>query len=359
MRMLLAGGGTGGHLFPAVALAERLVAEESDAQVLFVGTGQGIEARVVPELGYDLETVDISGFSGKGILKKLGVMAKLAKSIRQGRRILETFSPDIVVGVGGYASAPMVIAASLAGVPVVLHEQNAIPGLTNRLLGRRAGRVCVSFEQTLASFRNAELTGNPLRGGMEDCPETSDESTTLLVFGGSRGAHAINRAVCAALPHLAGWQGRLEIIHQTGDEDLAFVQDAYRAAGWRQAEVIPFINDMAAVYRKSNLVVCRAGATSIAELTACGRPAILIPFPHAANDHQRANAAALAERGAALMMEQKDVDGEKLAAVVGGLLADRGTLKRMAGAARSLGKRGAAGRILEICRELVRANGEK
>ncbi len=353
MRMLLAGGGTGGHLFPAVALAERLMLEESDAEILFVGTERGIEARLLPELGWPLEIVDIKGFSGKGLLAKFEVMTKLIKSIKQGIAILKQFTPDIVVGVGGYASAPMVIAARFKGVPIVLHEQNAIPGLTNRMLGRWAKKVCVSFDQTGNAFANAVVTGNPLRGELEQCPETETEKMTLLVFGGSRGARAINEAVCDALANLNDWNGKLEIIHQTGEEDFAKVERQYIEAGWTNSEITPFINDMASVYRQASLIVCRAGATTIAELTACGRPAILIPYPHAANDHQRANAEALAVKGAALMMDQKDVDGAKLAAVIGGLLKAPEELKSMGRVARSLGKKGAAEQIVAICRQII------
>jgi UDP-N-acetylglucosamine--N-acetylmuramyl-(pentapeptide) pyrophosphoryl-undecaprenol N-acetylglucosamine transferase len=353
MRMLLAGGGTGGHLFPAVALAEKLMKDEPDAEVLFVGTERGIEARVLPELGWPLKTVDIKGFSGKGLLAKAEVMMKMIKSVKQGKAILKQFAPDIVVGVGGYASAPLVLAAKMQGVPVVLHEQNAIPGLTNRLMGRWAERIFVSFDQTRHAFNNAVVTGNPLRGELENCPETETENLKLLVFGGSRGARAINDTLCDALPGLKGWEGRLTIVHQTGEEDYESVQERYATAGWGDAEISPFINDMASVYRQASLIVCRAGATTIAELTACGRPAILIPFPYAANDHQRANAEALAVKGAALMMDQQDVNGEKLAAVINGLLSAPEELKSMGRVARSLGKAGAAAQILENCREII------
>ena len=187
MRLLLAGGGTGGHLFPAVALAEKLKQQVASAEVLFVGTKLGIEYRVLPELGWNLETVNISGFTGKGLMAKLAVIAKLGQSILQGRRILKRFCPDIVVGVGGYASAPLVIAAKTLSLPTLLHEQNAIPGLTNRLLARWADRVCVAFEQTTTAFSGvkAVMTGNPLRSGMTDCPQADGKVPTLLVFGGS------------------------------------------------------------------------------------------------------------------------------------------------------------------------------
>lgn len=355
MRLLLAGGGTGGHLFPAVALAEQLLAEESEAEVLFVGTKRGIEARILPELGLPLATVDIKGFSGKGLMAKLEVIFMLAKSVKNGISILKSFTPDVVIGVGGYASAPMVIAAKLRGVPVVLHEQNAIPGLTNRLLARWAARICVSFAETVDAFPHSktELTGNPLRGSLENCPESESDQPMLLVFGGSRGARAINAAMVEALASLTEWNNRLEIVHQTGEEDVEMVRQKYTDAGWSKVTVTPFINDMAEVYRRAHLVVCRAGATTVAELTACGRPALLIPYPHAAADHQSANARALASKGAALMLDQKEVTGTRLAAIISGLLQEPEELASMARIAGSLGRKGAAGRIIEICRQLM------
>ena len=355
MRLLLAGGGTGGHLFPAVALAQRLMATDAGAKVLFVGTRRGIEARVLPELGLPLETVKIRGLVGQGLRGKLRLPFQLAGSMRQAARILDRFKPDVVLGVGGYASGPALLAAKLKGIPCVIHEQNAWPGLTNRLLARWAERVCLSFSEADRAFNRGRtiLTGNPLRSGMEDCPPLPADNLTLLVFGGSRGARAINRAVVGALPHLSAFRGRLRIHHQTGEADLKEVQDGYRQAGWEDAEVVAFIHDMAAAYARSHLVICRAGATTLAELTVCGRPAILIPYPHAAADHQTANALMLSRRGAGLLLPQSDLTSECLARMAGDLLQDRTRLMSMAGVARSLAKRGAADLILNECRRLA------
>lgn len=355
MKLLLAGGGTGGHLFPAVALAETLKSQDAEAQVLFVGTKNGLEYRVLPKLGWDLKTVNISGFTGKGLITKMVVIAKLGQSIFQGRKILKSFRPDAVIGVGGYASAPLVIAAKTMRLPVLLHEQNAIPGLTNRLLARWADRVCVAFEQSVEQFSGvrAIVTGNPLRAGISDCPDVNGDPPTLLVFGGSRGARAINDSICAALPQLMKLQPELRLIHQTGEEDLARVRSVYAEAGCKNARIESFIDDMPAVYRQADLVVCRAGATTIAELTACGRPSILIPYPHAAGDHQKANALALAESNAAIMLEQKSLYSELLAETVNGLFTDRLQLQSMASAARRQGKTDAAETILDICREII------
>jgi UDP-N-acetylglucosamine--N-acetylmuramyl-(pentapeptide) pyrophosphoryl-undecaprenol N-acetylglucosamine transferase len=355
MKLLLAGGGTGGHLFPAVALAETLKEQDASAEVLFVGTKNGLEYQVLPELGWSLETVNISGFTGKGLMAKITVVSKLGKSVWQGRRILKKFRPDIVVGVGGYASAPLVLAAKTMKLPTLLHEQNAIPGLTNRLLARWADRVCVAFEQTISAFTGVSviLTGNPLRAGMTDCPEGVREPLTLLVFGGSRGARAINDAMCVALPKILQANPVLQVIHQTGVDDLQRVNTVYENIADANVRVEAFIHDMSTVYRDASLVVCRAGVTTVAELTACGRPAVMIPYPHAAADHQKANAVAMVEKKAAVMLEQTELSGESLANIVNEMLQNRSHLNAMAEAARMQGTNDAAEKILDICREII------
>lgn len=356
MKMLLAGGGTGGHLFPAVALAQRLLETEPKGEVLFVGTERGIEARILPELNLPLETIDISGFVGKGFGGKLALLPQLYRSVRQSLQLLDRFRPQVVVGVGGYASGPVLMAAALKGYPTLIHEQNAWPGLTNRLLARWADRVCLSFAEADRAFHRGRtmLTGNPLRSGMEDCPPIPAGDPLLLVFGGSRGARAINQAMVDALPLLEKEGGRFSILHQTGAEDLEWVREEYRQAGWDPESVVPFIHDMAGAYARAHLVLCRAGATTVAEVTACGRPAIMVPFPHAAADHQTANARALARKGAALLLPQAELTAERLARLAGGLLGDRDSLLAMAGTARSLGKRGATDLILQECRAIAR-----
>lgn len=352
MRLLLAGGGTGGHLFPAVALAEQLRREEPESAVLFVGTARGLESRLLPELGWPLRTVPMSGWAGLGLAERLKVPGRLLASLSQSRRILKEFHPDVVVGVGGYASLPVLLAARLAGIPYLVHEQNAWPGLANRLLGGGAERVCLSFAEAGKGFRGARLavTGNPVRAAMESCPPLTSEPLQLLVFGGSHGARAINRALLEALPALAAWRGTLSIVHQTGRADLDEVSAGYRAAGWTGVEVTPFITDMATAYARASLVVCRAGATTLAELTACGRPAVLIPYPFAANNHQEANAAALAAKGAAIMLVQRELKADSFAALLDGLLRDPARLTAMGAASRALSRPGAAARLLAECR---------
>jgi UDP-N-acetylglucosamine--N-acetylmuramyl-(pentapeptide) pyrophosphoryl-undecaprenol N-acetylglucosamine transferase len=355
MRLLLAGGGTGGHLFPAIALAEQLKQEDPQSEILFVGTERGLEARMLPELGWTLKTIEMSGWAGLGLLVRLQVLGKLVKSFRQSRTILQEFRPEVVVGVGGYASVPVLLAAKTLKIPYLVHEQNAWPGLANRLLGRWAKRVCLSFSEADRAFHQSAtvLTGNPVRAAMEACPPIKEDKSCLLVFGGSQGARAINRAVVAALPYLDEWREKLEIVHQSGALDYEETLRGYQENGWPNVNVQPFINDMAQAYEKATLIICRAGATTLAELTACGRPAVLVPYPHAAAGHQSVNAQAMAAKGAALMMEETDLTAERLATLVSGLLHDRVSIMSMAAAAKGLARRGAAARLLRECRAVL------
>ena len=360
MRLLLAGGGTGGHLFPAIALADQLKQEEPQSEVLFIGTEKGLEARMLPELGWTLETIEMSGWAGLGLFSRLKVLGKLMKSFAQSRKIICRFRPDVVVGVGGYASVPALLAAKTLGIPYLVHEQNVWPGLANRLLGRWASRVCLSFDEADRAFHRSAtvLTGNPVRAAVENCPSIPAEGLCLLVFGGSQGARAINRTMVAALPHLAEWREKLEIVHQSGTPDYEETLRAYRENGWPNADVRPFIDDMAQAYAKATLVVCRAGATTLAELAACGRPALLVPYPYAAAGHQSVNAQAMAARGAALMMAEADLTSERLAKLISGLLYDRSSLLSMAATAKRMAQRGAAARLLHECRAVVLETGK-
>jgi UDP-N-acetylglucosamine--N-acetylmuramyl-(pentapeptide) pyrophosphoryl-undecaprenol N-acetylglucosamine transferase len=356
MKMLLAGGGTGGHLFPAVALAEQLLREHPEAEVLFVGTRQGIESRILPRLGFPLRTIDISGFVGKGLGAKLALLPRLIRSLAQSRAVVRDFDPDVVVGVGGYAAGPVLAAARLLRYPALIHEQNARPGLTNRILAPWVDRVCLSFEDTAEAFKRVPtvVTGNPVRTALVHSHALSEGMPTLLIFGGSRGARAINDAVLDTLPELESMRGRIRLLHQTGDEDLERVRAGYRAVGWDDEGVVSFIEDMAAAYRQAHLVLCRAGATTLAELTACGRAAILVPYPHAAGDHQTDNARALAERGAALLLPQSELTPQRLGQLLRELLPDRDLLTSMARSAHALGRRDAAEALLEQCRQVAR-----
>lgn len=356
MRMLLAGGGTGGHLFPAVALAQRLLETDATAQVLFVGTTAGIEATILSELELPLATIEISGIAGRGWLERLRILPVLLKSVLQSKNILQKFQPDVVVGVGGYASGPALLAARLLGIPFLIHEQNAQFGLTNRFLARWAQRICLSFPPRSGNSlpQRTVLTGNPVRRGIAEVGKIPDGGRTLLVFGGSRGAQAINDAVVAALPELKKRCPELRIIHQTGSTDFERIAAAYRRLNLSTDDLTPFIQDMANAYAHAHLVLCRSGATTLAELAAAGRPAVLIPYPYAAADHQTANARLLADQGAAHLLPQSELSAATLERLLGTLLDDRPTLLRMGHIARSLGQPAAVDKLLAECHNIAR-----
>lgn len=305
---MIAGGGTGGHFFPGLAVAQALLRQRPDADIRFVGGRSGIEARLAPKYGFPLLALPLSGFAGMGLTQRVSALLRLPVAVGRCAALCLTWRPKAVLGVGGYASFPMGIAALLTGTPLALLEQNVTPGLANRILGRMAAFVAVSFPQTLAHFPGrGRLTGNPVRQGMTALPEPAATAPfRLLVFGGSRGARALNEAVVAALPELKAFPGGMEILHQTGEEDLARTRAAYATAGV-EARVEPFLDEMGEAYASCHAVVCRAGATTCAELASARRASLLIPFPHSAGNHQEANARGMAELGAARWMRQGDL----------------------------------------------------
>jgi UDP-N-acetylglucosamine--N-acetylmuramyl-(pentapeptide) pyrophosphoryl-undecaprenol N-acetylglucosamine transferase len=340
-----------------MAVAEEFLARDPANQVLFVGTKRGIEARAVPAAGYRLELINAAGIRGKGPFSQLKGAARMVYGYAQSRKILKTFRPDMVLGVGGYASLPMVLAAKGMQIPRYIHEQNAIPGMTNKILARFADRVFITLDESARFFPkdNCLLTGNPLRRQILDLvaagparqPTVVPESPfRLFVFGGSQGAHAINMAMIDAMPLLADATGQLEICHQTGEKDHAAVKAAYQASGI-QANVQPFITDMAAEYHRADLIICRAGATTIAEVTACGKPCLFIPFPHAVDDHQRRNAEALLKKQACLMLLERELSGARLNETIRKALDDRAALQQMGEAAFSLARLDAARIIVD------------
>lgn len=358
MKLIVAGGGTGGHLFPGIAVAEEFISREPAHEVFFVGTERGIEARAVPAAGYQLEVISAAGIRGKGIFSKIKGTAMMIYGYAQSRKILKRYRPDLVLGVGGYASLPMVLAARGMQIPCFIHEQNAIPGLTNRLLARFANKVFITLEESARYFPVAStlLTGNPLRQQILDMVEKinshsppyfqGDGVFNLFIFGGSQGSHAINVAMIDALPILKDFPGKLRIIHQTGEKDCAEVSAAYRAAGV-EAEITPFISDMAAEYARADLIICRAGATTIAEVTACGKTCLFIPFPFAVDDHQRRNAEALLKKDACFMMLERELTGLTLAEAIRTLAEDPDLVRRTGEAAFSLARLDAAKMIVD------------
>jgi len=351
MRLVIAGGGTGGHLFPGVAVAEELVARDGAAEVLFVGTARGIEARVLPPLGWRLELIDASGLKTVGALGALRGLLKVPRALLQSRRLLDDFSPSVVLGVGGYASGPVLLAARMAGIPTAILENNSIPGLANRILGKMVDAVFLAFEEARPRFPEDKvlLTGNPIRarllGGLGAASAAaSDGRLHVLCFGGSLGAKAVNTLMVDAARLLAVGGLSLAIVHQTGKEDREAIASRYQGAGI-DAEVHEFIDDMARAYARADVVVARAGATTVAELTCVGKPAILVPYPFAADDHQTTNARALEAAGAALVFAQAALTAERLAGALRELAGDADRRTRMAEAMKALGKPGAAGAI--------------
>lgn len=358
-RVLIAGGGTGGHVFPAIAVAQKLRAELPDSEVLFVGSERGLERELVPAHGFSIELLRVGRLKGMGRLARLRTVVGLLPALWRSAQLVRRFSPEVVVGVGGYASAPVTAAAALWRVPVVLLEQNAIAGLTNRLLARFARRVVVSFPDTVQTFSPGKAIhlGNPLRPQLVEAlhrPRSEpDRGPGLLVLGGSQGAHRLNELVTEAAPRLRARFARLRIVHQTGARDVEMVAQRYADAGI-DAEVQPFIDDVASAYRASDLVVARSGATTLAELTVAGLPALFVPYPHAADDHQAANADYAVRAGGARMIREQQLDAARLASELGELLADRDRLARMREAMRSCGRPNAAADVVTLLREVSR-----
>jgi UDP-N-acetylglucosamine--N-acetylmuramyl-(pentapeptide) pyrophosphoryl-undecaprenol N-acetylglucosamine transferase len=355
MRVIIAGGGTGGHLFPGIALAEEFRMRDQNNQVLFVGTAKGLEKRILPKKNIPLRTISVQGFMGKSSVQKVSALMGMPRAIFQAFAISKGFHPDLVVGLGGYVSGPMVAAAFMGGVRRVIQEQNIIPGTTNRILARLAHRVFVSFEESRRYFapKKVVVTGNPIRKEFAfPSKRSAKREFGLLVFGGSRGAHGINQAMVDALDNLVDLKDRLRVIHQTGTEDAARVTKVYTQKGFK-ATVKPFFEDMVTAYMESRLVVCRAGATTLSELTACGRASILIPYPFAANNHQELNARNLVEKGAAKMIVDRELSGKRLAEDIRALFAAPAKIVEMERASVRLGKPDAAKRIVDECYRVV------
>lgn len=353
MNLVIAGGGTGGHLFPGVAVAEAFRARAAGAEVTFVGTKRGIEARVLPELGWPLELIDVSGLKTMGVAGWIRGLARLPRALWQARQILKRVRPDVVIGVGGYASGPVVLAARILGIPTAICEQNSIPGFTNKLLGKLVRTVFLTFDDSRRFFnpRKVIMSGNPVRpdlvqrlsaGGAEP-----RDALGVLVCGGSQGASAVNALASHALITLAKTY-RLSIVHQTGERDLAATSQRYSQSGV-VAHCTAFIKDMASAYHDADVVIGRAGATTVAELAIAGKPAIFIPYPFAANNHQELNAREMVSRGAALSYRQSDLSPDKLANALQSLFDDSSRRSAMANAMRALAKPGASATIVDWC----------
>jgi UDP-N-acetylglucosamine--N-acetylmuramyl-(pentapeptide) pyrophosphoryl-undecaprenol N-acetylglucosamine transferase len=360
LSILIAGGGTGGHLYPGIAVARELLARVPDATVTFVGTAAGIEARVIPREGFPLELIRSAGLKGKSILALGRGLMLVPLGLIDAARVLGATRPSVVIGVGGYSSGPVVMLAAVRGIPTLLMEQNAMPGLTNRSLARFVRAAAVTYEAAVPFFgRKAFVAGNPVRPEFFGTQGAYDEhsrppgAARILVFGGSQGAHAINMAMVEAAARLAAAAPRLAITHQTGERDVEVVRDGYRRAGL-EARVEPFLFAMDREMKSADLVICRAGATTLAELTAAGRPSILIPLPTATDDHQRRNAEALVSEGAARLIEQRELTGERLAGELVALAGDPRARLEMGSRARRMARPDAAKVIVDKVLELAR-----
>jgi UDP-N-acetylglucosamine--N-acetylmuramyl-(pentapeptide) pyrophosphoryl-undecaprenol N-acetylglucosamine transferase len=373
LRVVIAGGGTGGHLYPGISVARELRRRYPEVVVTFAGTARGIESRVVPREGFELDVLRSAGLKAVSPGAMARALSLLPLSAADAWRILSRRRPDVVIGVGGYSSGPVMLLAALRRIPTLLLEQNAVPGLTNRILAPLVSAAAVTFESTASYFgRRAFVAGNPVRPEFFDhgphgesrhgqhgqhgqhgteATEAQSGPPRILIFGGSQGAHAINMAMVEAAPRLAAHPGGLAITHQTGERDLERVREGYRRAHL-EARVESFLFTMDREMKTADVVICRAGATTLAELTAAGRPAVLVPLPTAADDHQRKNAEAVAAAGAAEVLEQAQMTGDRMADRIIALASDPARRAAMSEAARRLAKPDAARVIVDRVAEL-------
>jgi UDP-N-acetylglucosamine--N-acetylmuramyl-(pentapeptide) pyrophosphoryl-undecaprenol N-acetylglucosamine transferase len=351
MRVIIAGGGTGGHVIPALAIAHQLK-KQFAAEILFIGTARGIETRLVPQAGFPLDLIKVGGLKNVSLMTRARTMFDLPRALWVSGRMLNDFNPDVVIGVGGYASGPAMFAAIRRRIPTLAFEPNVVPGFANRLVARWVSAAAVHFEETCEYFPNCKVTGVPVREAFFNIPAKSSGSLTLLVFGGSQGARAINQAMVESLPGLRQRIPDLHIIHQTGQRDYDHVLAAYEKAGV-SGEVHKFIDDMPATFARADLLVCRSGASTVAEITAAGKPAIFVPFPRAADDHQNVNARALERAGAAIVVEESNLGAAYLVDTVASVLADPNRLQGMSAAAKSLAHPRAVQEIAEMVEGLI------
>jgi UDP-N-acetylglucosamine--N-acetylmuramyl-(pentapeptide) pyrophosphoryl-undecaprenol N-acetylglucosamine transferase len=347
MRVIVAGGGTGGHVIPALAIAQEL-RTHYNAQVLFVGTERGIETRLVPVAGFELRLIQIGALNRVDLGTRFKTLLELPRAFAASAKVIREFRPQVMIGVGGYASGPAMLTAAMMNVPTVAFEPNVVPGAANRIVAPMVSMAAVHFEATCHYFRNCHVTGVPVRQEFFHVPmRPRDTRPTLLVFGGSQGAHAINQAVLDSLPKLVEAVPAIHVLHQTGEKDYAPAQAVYLRTTI-SAEVSPFVDDMPGAFARADLLLCRSGASTVAEITAAGKPAIFIPLPTAADDHQTRNAAALAQGGAARLLPQSELSGDRLVNEIASLLRDRPRLTAMAEAARTFAHPGAAARIAAL-----------
>lgn len=357
MKVLIAAGGTGGHIYPGIAVANEVMRRDEASEILFVGTARGLEKKIVPDNGFQLSLIDSSGLKNVGLIGKIKGLTVLPKSLLEARKIIRQFRPHVVVGAGGYVSGPVLLMAAIMGIPTLVMDSNALPGFTNRRLARFVDKAALTFEEALPFFgKKGVVTGNPVRHEFFEVKEKKiGDGFHVLIFGGSQGARAINNAMQDALGSLGSHSELLTVTHQTGEADFERIRDAYAASALSTADVRPFISDIFTEFEKADLIICRAGATTCAEVAAAGRATIMVPLPTAADDHQRKNAEALERAGAAKMLLQKDLNGERLAEEIIGLIEQPARLQEMQAAAKSLSRPDAASATVDIIEELKRS----
>lgn len=355
MKVLIAAAGTGGHIYPGLAVAKEIQRRDAASQILFVGTARGLESKIVPASGYKLSLIDSVGLKNVGFIRKIRGLMKLPKSLLEARRLLKEFKPDVAVGAGGYVSGPVLLMASLLRIPTLVMDSNALPGFTNRRLARFVDKAALTFEEAKTFFgENAVVTGNPVRDEFFNIElKKRGDAVNVLIFGGSQGARAINNAMVEALDVLSEYAGKLGITHQTGEADLERIREQYSHSAFGDADVRPYISDMFTEFAKADLVICRAGATTCAELAAAGKASIMVPLPTAADDHQRKNAEAFQRAGAAKMLLQKNLSGETLAEEIISLIKSPERITAMEAAAKKLARKDAAAKTVDIIEELA------
>jgi UDP-N-acetylglucosamine--N-acetylmuramyl-(pentapeptide) pyrophosphoryl-undecaprenol N-acetylglucosamine transferase len=368
--LMIAGGGTGGHIYPAIAIARAYVERDPSRRVIFVGTERGLEKTIVPKAGFPLEFISVGGLKGKGGLDLLRNVARLPVGFIQAFRVVGRHRPSLVLGVGGYSSGPVLLAAWLRRIPTMIHEQNAYPGLTNRLLAKFVKAVAVAFADALPRLKRTDgiVTGNPIRkeffekggaratppAGARAIPPAGAGQKKLLIFGGSQGSRILNDTMTGALLFMARLKDGVQIVHQTGPNDLQRVQDAYRSSAFTNARVVAYLDPIVDEIANADLIVSRAGAMTIGELAAAGRAAVLVPFAAATNNHQELNARVVERAGGAVVITEKELTPERLAAAVTEILSDPERAARMGEASRSLAAPDATTRIVEFIEKIQR-----
>ena len=368
MNIVIAGGGTGGHLFPALAIAGELKRRFDDVKITFVGTVKGIEAKIVPKEGYDVRFIRSEGLVGNNVYRTVRSILKVPLSLKDSYMILKDLNPDLVFGVGGYSSGPVLMCAKLMGIPTMIHEQNSLPGFANRVLGKFVDTIAVTYHESINYFSREKtyLTGNPVRDEIVKGEKERGYKTfslhrdlfTIFIFGGSSGATHINKAVGESLVYLEPFRDSIQFLHQTGERDYNAVVEVYRSRGFK-GTVVPFAYEMADAYKVADLIISRAGATTLAELTATGKAAILVPYPYAAGNHQEVNARKLLDIGAARMILDRDLNGKTLSDLIKYMLEDPDAIAEMERTSKSLGSPDATKKVIELAEGLLKKKGGK